>query len=213
MHIELADKDGFTFEVEIEPEREGRMPWREHDGHGPVRALTGHLGSFHRVGKRPGERMLDETHAYDFAEACRIARRDCWGITPPGLKIGQEREHGPWYYEGETIGRETEFLRREDATRAAYAAHKATFPSERAYAAAAAESDFQRMHAFAQGELEFVGVIVRAKRAGIELGSASLWGIESDSGDYFEQVAQELREEALGEAKAALAELCDCKGV
>lgn len=53
-----------------------------------------------------------------------------------------------------------------------------------------------------------VGVCVTASAKGIELGRASLWGIDSDSGgDYFADVAEELAAEALASAEAKLKEL------
>lgn len=214
MDITLSDKGGFEFAAEIVPECEGRMPWEEHCGHGPVRELTGGYGSFHRTGKRPGERMLDETHAYDFAEACKIAQRDGWGFAPNPMTTAKN-SGGKWHAffgDGHTQGQNVGgFDTQLEAVQALYASHRATFPSARAYAAQAAERDFQRMRAFAQGDLEFVGVKVTAKRNGFELGNASLWGIESDSGEYFQEVAEELQEEALEEAQQALERLCQCE--
>jgi hypothetical protein len=56
----------------------------------------------------------------------------------------------------------------------------------------------------------FVGVEVRAYKRGIELGSSSLWGIESDSDQrYFADVAQECADIALDEAISALKSLCE----
>lgn len=77
-------------------------------------------------------------------------------------------------------------------------------------AAGAARADFERLRAWCNDEWHWCGVVVTAYRNGIELGSASLWGIESDSGEYLEQVARELCEEAMEQAREALASLCDC---
>ena len=48
-------------------------PWGKHDGHGPVTEWTTRP-------KGPGERVLAEDRGsyryYDYAEACRIAKRD-----------------------------------------------------------------------------------------------------------------------------------------
>ena len=53
-------------------------PWGEHDGHGPVTEWTTRP-------KGPGERVLAEDRGsyryYDYAEACRIAKRDGWSTT------------------------------------------------------------------------------------------------------------------------------------
>lgn len=73
------------------------------------------------------------------------------------------------------------------------------------------ELDYKRMLAYAHGEWTMIGIIVKVFREGIELGSASLWGIESDSGaDYFnELVTEELMLEALGEAQDNLDKLVE----
>jgi hypothetical protein len=56
---------------------------------------------------------------------------------------------------------------------------------------------------------EYVHFIVTAWRAGVELASASLSGIESDAGeDYFTEVACELASEAVAEAVATMGRLC-----
>lgn len=71
--------------------------------------------------------------------------------------------------------------------------------------------------ALADGSLGFVGVMVKASRAGIVFGEASLWGVEDDhrssrsaaqSLAYQRQMAEELCGEALEDAKAKLAEVC-----
>lgn len=64
-------------------------PWNEHDGHGPVR--------WARVSEKgPGERVLSDASRYemawlyDYAQACSIARRDKWGVSPgpnPGESV------------------------------------------------------------------------------------------------------------------------------
>lgn len=54
-----------------------------------------------------------------------------------------------------------------------------------------------------------VGVVVTVSRAGIKLAQTSLWGIESDCGDYMEDVAKELSGEAIEEAKKTIDRLRD----
>lgn len=80
-------------------------------------------------------------------------------------------------------------------------------------AARAVEADFQRLKAWCNDEWYYVGVAVSVSRNGVMLDkyAASLWGIESDSGDYLTEVANELANEALGVGKVKLAELCDCE--
>jgi hypothetical protein len=71
--------------------------------------------------------------------------------------------------------------------------------------------------ALADGSLGFVGVLVKASRAGIVFGEASLRGLEDDhrssrsaaqSLAYQLQIAEELCGEALQDAEAKLAEVC-----
>lgn len=69
----------FTFRVTFEHDHGHGAPWEECDGHGIV---TG----WERRDKRPGELVLSEDRGsrrfYDFAETCRIARRDGWNAAP-----------------------------------------------------------------------------------------------------------------------------------
>lgn len=70
--------DGFVITATIHSDPDIGAPWKESDGHGPV------SGWRHGNSKRPGELELNDDGAssrfYDFAEACRIARRDGWGV-------------------------------------------------------------------------------------------------------------------------------------
>lgn len=71
-----AEHDGFTFTATVHRDDDMGPPWQEHDGHGEV---TGWV----QREKGPGELLLNEDGGsrrfYDFAGACRIARRDGWG--------------------------------------------------------------------------------------------------------------------------------------
>lgn len=61
--------------------------------------------------------------------------------------------------------------------------------------------DWKRMENYGN-DWYSIGIVVTAFLDGIELGSGSLWGIESDSDDgYFEEVVRDLINEALPEAK------------
>jgi hypothetical protein len=65
-----------------------------------------------------------------------------------------------------------------------------------------AEQEYKRMCGLNDGSWIFVGLKVTVFRAGIELGSASLWGIESDSDEaYFIETFNEPAIEALAEAE------------
>ncbi len=62
-------------ETLIEPYYDNDMgpPWKEHDGHGPVRERT-------KDEKRPWERLIGTTHAYDWRAAMKMARDERWGF-------------------------------------------------------------------------------------------------------------------------------------
>lgn len=80
-----AEHEGFTLTARIHLDDSGETPWEREDGHGPVSAWT-------RADKQPGERVLNEDgrarRFYDFAEACKIALRDGWGVEG-GRKEGE----------------------------------------------------------------------------------------------------------------------------
>ncbi len=77
--------NGRAYRVEIETDYDHGAPWEEEDGHGPVSDWT-------RRDKLPGEVCIAEDRGskrfYDFAEACKIARRDGWDAKP--YNTGQE---------------------------------------------------------------------------------------------------------------------------
>lgn len=217
MECETFRHAGRAFAYRVESDSDMGEPWAEHDGHGPVSdwRRAGYTG---RPSKEPGELTLCEdggsARFYDFAEACRMARRDGWGFLPSPLRtarvdgkwqawidgptrVTRGRNVGGRYVPGRTF-RGRRFLATSPdinaAIRAVYAAHAATFPSPRAYAAAAARADFERLAAFCRGAWEWVGIVVApVGEYGPEWDSAvSLWGVESDSPDYHADVAREL---------------------
>lgn len=214
-----AELDGFQLRRETKPDLDQRRPWEEEDGHGPVREVRGQSDFHYGPAKRPGELVLvQERHwalLYDFAEACRIARKDGWGWLPKELEIirdepskgdgtacGGTAKAGPYEaYDPDNFNR---------AISAVYAQHRASM-TPRQYAAAAAREDFERLRRFCTGDWGYCGVVVTVSRAGVELATASLWGIEDDATDYLDEVSEELANEALDEAKATLVELCDCE--
>jgi hypothetical protein len=77
------------------------------------------------------------------------------------------------------------------------------------------DEDADRLAAFNRGDWCYVGVVVTVEYIShhegripqySEVGSASLWGIESDSDEgYFSEVARELADEALQIARATVA--------
>ena len=78
-HEYTIEVSGLAFKVEYERDDSMLAPWKEEDGHGPV-------SDWERRDKKPGELVLCEDgrskRFYDFAEACRIARRDGWDTKP-----------------------------------------------------------------------------------------------------------------------------------
>jgi hypothetical protein len=76
--------DGATFRVNFTDDDTADPPWLQEDGHGPVSEWRYHgQGQGTKPPKAPGERLLlwdrGSYRTYDFAEACKIARRDAWG--------------------------------------------------------------------------------------------------------------------------------------
>lgn len=73
------------------------------------------------------------------------------------------------------------------------------------------------MAAWERDEWTYVGVVLSVERNGVTLArhAASLWGIEMNypGGDnsYLTEVANELLDEALDEARNTLERLCDCE--
>jgi hypothetical protein len=76
-------------------------------------------------------------------------------------------------------------------------------------AARAVESDFRYLRAWCSDEWRWVGVVVTASKDGIELGSASLFGMGSTDKGYLLEVANELAPEAIEEAQQQIARLCE----
>ena len=75
----------------------------------------------------------------------------------------------------------------------------------------AARADFERLRDWCADRWEYVGVIVTASKEGIKLSRQSLWGIESDSGDYLKQVAREMAADAVRDASDVIGRLSASK--
>ncbi len=76
--------------------------------------------------------------------------------------------------------------------------------TKRQQAAKAAMADFKRLQAWCEDRWCWCGVIITCDDLPGEP-SASLWGIESDAGDYFREVAEELADEIIAQAAAEVA--------
>jgi hypothetical protein len=70
--------------------------------------------------------------------------------------------------------------------------------------------DYRRACAYGD-DWSYLGMQVSASRAGIVLGTADLWGIESDAGDdHVTEIALDIAADAVHRAAAALTQLCGC---
>jgi hypothetical protein len=138
----------------------------------------GVVSDWTRHGKAPGERVLlaardGSRRFYHVADTLEIARRDGWGIS--------------------------------DADRAALVARLGRDPTQREITAAAVDADFDRMRQWCNDEWHWCGVVVELLDVdGEPTGDLeSVWGIESDAGEYLEETARELAgqiAESIGDA-------------
>lgn len=80
-----CEVEGLTLTATVHADNDSSPPWERDDGHGPVSDWTSR-------DKKPGELILNRDgnsfRYYDFAEACRIAQRDGWGVAG-GRKEGE----------------------------------------------------------------------------------------------------------------------------
>lgn len=196
------EHNGNSFVFELMADDTADSPWEREDGHGDVTEWM-------TRDKKPGELILNKDHSsaryYDFAGACKIARRDGWGVPAYKLvtengKNGLVKVTGHWFNERRDLLAFSSVWHDDinAAIRDVYAAHRETFASPRAYAAAAAMADFNRLKDWCNDQWSYVGVIVHMVDDDgdkIEDLTASVWGIESDSDDYHEEVAHELADE------------------
>jgi DNA-binding protein YbaB len=71
-----------------------------------------------------------------------------------------------------------------------------------------AQQNYARMEAHNRGEWYMLGITVTMSILGIEIESASLWGIESDSdSEYIEQTISDLIAECTNDAKHKVADM------
>jgi hypothetical protein len=197
-------RDRKPFAWKIEHDDSGFAPWENDCGHGPV-------SDWERRDKLPGEMILNEDRGskrfYDFAEACRMARKDKWGFLPGELQT--RKVFGRWHawIDGRYLrrGKREKRFHSVDvdinkAIGAVYANHRATMTA-REYAAGAAMQDYDRLRKWCNDQWSYVGVMVAPiDRYGPDWRRAeSLWGIESDSDDYHLETAIELASQMVEE--------------
>lgn len=126
--------------------------------------------------KNSGERIIaqDRGHYryYDYAGAMAIAKRDAWGISEADrIKLAETLGHAP------TTGQ---------------------------IFAAAVDADYERMRAWCADEWSYVGVCVQlldTDGAPVDGFQDALWGIESDAGDYLQEVAKDCAANIIAEHK------------
>lgn len=158
-------RQGLRFRVRIKPDDSFEAPWEREDGHGPVRTVY----SYHGLpAKRAGERILHSSRGmywlYDWQAAIRTAIKDGWSVSEEARN---------------RIRRELK-MTGNDTVRSA--------------AAMAVYEDEQRLRRWLNGDWDYIGVIVILLDAdGEETGDCeSLWGVESDAGDHFTEVTNDL---------------------
>jgi hypothetical protein len=66
---------------------------------------------------------------------------------------------------------------------------------------------YRRLEEFNNGGWHYVGVIVEARMQDVLLADSSLWGIESDDAEYHKEVADELADQTIAEAREKLTQL------
>ena len=83
---DIIEVSGLRFAVTFDFDYDTEPPWERSDGHGPVRIGRRHVDG--SSDKRPGERPMncagwrENQYYYDWAEACRMARKDGWNTEP-----------------------------------------------------------------------------------------------------------------------------------
>lgn len=70
-----------------------------------------------------------------------------------------------------------------------------------------AYQDYRRMERYNAGDWCMYGLVVTASRYGVELGEASLWGVESDCQEHIAETFRELVHEAISAANDKIAEM------
>lgn len=196
---EIFEHDGMRFKFETQWDDSGNVPWDD-EGHGPVSDWTSRA-------KRAGELELcrdgQSRRYYDFAEACKLARRDGWGFLPGKLTT---RQVNATTWEAKTPGFVSLGGDINEAIRNVYASHRATMTA-RQYAAGAARADYKRLHDWCNDRWQYIGIIVTLVSDDDEPMAndwrESLWGIESGDDDYIEEEAHNLAGELVARIKSA----------
>lgn len=179
---------GRTFRVEAERDDDMGPPWEENDGHGEVSDWT-------TRDKGPGELVLSadrfSKRYYDFAGACRIARRDGWGFLPEPL-VTTKTVAGWTAKAGAFTATDTNINK---AITAVYAAHRATMTA-REYAAGAARKDFEFLRGWCRDDWQWcIVTVTELDEDGDDKESESIGGVDNAQDEYLIEVALELADQ------------------
>lgn len=168
-HTEIKEVRGLSFRVEHHHDNDMGAPWIEHDGHGSVREVARNWYTG-QIPKSPGEVVLHDggsrgtTWVYDFAGAVARAKAEGWNTPPYNWRTDGERA-------AQAVQADMKHLRDWCADRWHWMGVSVTLLVQDA-----------------DGELvDYTGPLLKGL-------VASLWGIESNSGDYLEEVFMELSE-------------------
>lgn len=180
---EVFEQDGFTVTVALEEDNDFTMRLGDDEA-------LGEFGDY--TGEKPGEYIkVDPTGSEKFTleragvgpSAHSYGDYECYWSNGPTGTVAEQRN----YYSHTGMSKQVA----EEMARA----------NQRMF--------YERALRTLEGDLSYVAVVVTVERAGREFGRASLAGIESDAGDYFNEVAEELIEEAVKEANRTLDEFIE----
>jgi hypothetical protein len=209
--------NGIRFVAKLHRDDDSQAPWEESEGHGPVSDWT-------RRAKRPGEVIVSmdggSYRYYDLQEACRLARQDGWGAPFYSCREetgahGLRRLRADWYIGRELHSHATAWHDDINAAhREARDAMRDSYPSARAYHAAAAMADCEALRLWCDDQWFYVGVAVQAFYGDTELTGefdCALWRVEcnypNSDNSYLVEVANEQLEECAKAAKSKIREL------
>ena len=127
-------------------------------------------------------------------DAIRLPKSDVWRDRK-GRIVAEPESLDPW---NTRYHRDVEFLKLDTGN----------YAGETSGVLGYLFQDADRLRAYYNNDWTFVGIVATVKVDGKELGNASVWGFESDSGDdYIRSEARNIATEALAEAKAFIASL------
>ena len=179
---ETWEQDGFAMRAEIVPDNELAPRLEDDEALGSFAGYPdGKPGEYVKIDPRGSEK-------FDLERA---------GIGPAAYRYGEYE----CYWSNGSTGTVAE-------TRAAYSRRGASKGVAEEMARANQRLFFELALRTVSGDIAFVGTVVTASRAGVELGSASVWGTEDDAdSSHFDELASECALDALGEANGRIDDL------